>query len=222
MDDVYYAREAVSGRKGGVSLAAGQAVEVLDISDGDFWLVRTVDPSTAREEGMVASSNLSPTPPTKTRERGGRVKGVSNEGVASSSSSSTAAVMPGALFGRYEPPKSMVFGKPELEERGGEDVEVERTEEGKKREDTHAFVAMEMPGEREDPSPKDPAPVIRLQLTEVVDELQKLQETLVNPSVQLDPVEVYIAIADFKGTEDSNISLRAGEHVQVGVASLVT
>ena len=216
MDDVYYARVTVGRRKGGVSLAVGQAVEVLDISDGDFWLVSTVDSGTGREEeGMVAQDNLTPTPPTKTQGPGGRVNGVGNEGAApSSSSSNTAAVLPGALFGHYEPPKSMVFGKPELEERGGGE------EEGRRMEDTHAPVATETPGDG-----KGPAPVIRLQSTEMVDELLKLQEASVNPSVQLDqfdPVEVYVAIADFEGTEDSNISLRAGKHVQVGVASLVT
>ncbi len=32
-----------------------------------------------------------------------------------------------------------------------------------------------------------------------------------------DPVEVFVAIADFKGTEESNVSLRAGQCVQVRV-----
>ena len=35
---------------------------------------------------------------------------------------------------------------------------------------------------------------------------------------EFDPVEVYVAIADFEATEEANISLTAGQHVQVGGA----
>ena len=36
---------------------------------------------------------------------------------------------------------------------------------------------------------------------------------------EFDPVEVYVAIADFKGAEESNVSLRAGQCVQVSPES---
>ena len=207
MDDIYYAREDTSE---GVPLVVGQPVEVLDVSDGDLWLVKTVDPKTGKPvEGMVRASSLVPTPPSKAP---GKVNGVNEQGRPHPST--TAAVMPGSLFGSYEPPKSMIFGKPEV---------VERTE---TEQDKGAKVTASEPAPPPPPhtSSSSSVPVIRLQSPEVVDELQKLQEASVNSSGRLDefdPVEMYAAIADFEAAEESNISLRAGEHVQVGVVIVV-
>lgn len=209
MDDIYYACEDTSE---GVALTVGQPVEVLDISDGDLWLVKTVDPKTGKAvEGMVRASSLVPTPPSKTSGQNGKVNGVNEQGPPHPST--TAAVMPGSLFGGYEPPKSMIFGKLEVVERPVMETEQDQ--------DTKATALEPAPPSLPHTSSSSSVPVIRLQSPEAVGELQKLQEASVNSSDRLDefdPVEMYVAIADFEATEESNISLRAGEHVQVGVA----
>ncbi len=64
MEGVYYVTQPYTSRD--VSLTLGQPVEVLDISGGNYWLVKTVDPQTGKPlEGMIPSSFLSPTPPVR-------------------------------------------------------------------------------------------------------------------------------------------------------------
>lgn len=128
VEDVYYAKEDYRGRGGGVSLVVGQPVEVLDISDGDMWLVKTIDSRTGKPtEGLVPSMSLIPKPPGPVQnelfeaETGQEVpraeiaKGLadaqSNEH-ASAKVSTNVMVMPNSLFGTYEPPKSLLLDEP--------------------------------------------------------------------------------------------------------------
>ena len=204
-------------------MAYGQPVEVLDISGGDLWLVKTVDSSTGKPvEGLVKQSSLVSKPPPKaapaengmeTRQNGdavskpaGQSDKVHLRGHPPPSSSSTAAVMPGTLFGTYEPPQSMIFGTPQVK-----DEEIPSIDQSVKK-DTPPLEHLPPPS----------LPTVNVESPVAANELQKLQEASVNSQVQLDdfdPVEMYVAIADFQALEESSISLRAGEHVQVSVMS---
>ena len=131
MEDVYYANEDYRGRGGGLSLTFGQAVEVLDISDGDMWLVKTVDSQTGRPtEGLVPSMSLVPKPPGPVRnelfeaETGQEVPQteIGEDANASADTqpgehanpkvSTNVMVMPNSLFGTYEPPQSLLIDEP--------------------------------------------------------------------------------------------------------------
>ena len=191
---------------------------MLDISDGDLWLVKTVDSATGKPvDGLVRRSCLVPKPPSKVVPVQNGMESAVSEPVEHSGkvqlrgqpppSSATAAVMPGTLFGKYDPPQSMIFGKPQVK-----DGEIANVEQAMKK---------DTPISEQAPPP---VPVIRLQSPAADTELQRLQEASVSPQVQLDefdPVEMYVAIADFQASEESNISLKAGEHVQVGMMSCV-
>ena len=202
-------------------------MEVLDISGGDLWLVHTTDPAEGRTaEGLVRRTWLTSKPPPQRtnaapvqnateppRENGdvgigeyvGRdVDKVQLRGHPPPTSSAPAAVLPGTLFGTYEPPKSTIFGKPEVDKRDIPIVEesVEKT----------TPITEQAP-----PLP----PRTDKGVGSVGAELQRLQEASVSSQVQLDqfdPVELFVAIADFTAAEKSNISLRAGENVQVRAA----
>ena len=190
-------------------LTYGQAVEVLDISDGDLWLVKTVDAATGKSvEGMVRASSLVSTPPGPPEQNGGMPLPQQNgtvvgEPLEHAQVSATTAVLPGSLFGRYEPPRSMIFGKPVVKD--GEIVDMEE--------------AVEREASVLEQAPPPSMPVIRLQSPEATAELLRLQEASVNSQQRLDdfdPVEMYVAIADFEATEESNVSLKAGQRMQVG------
>lgn len=204
-------------------LAYGQPVEVLDVSGGDLWLVKTVDSATGKPvEGLVRRSTLVSKPPPKaapaengmeTRQNGNAVSKpvrqsdkVHLRGHPPPSSSSTAAVMPGTLFGTYEPPQSIIFGTPQVK-----DEEIPSIDQSVKK-DTPPLEHLPPPS----------VPTVSVQSPTAANELRKLQEASVNSQVQLDdfdPIEMYVAIADFQALEESSISLKAGEHVQVSVMS---
>ena len=125
VEDVYYAREDYQSRGGGVSLTFGQAVEVLDISDGDMWLVKTVDSQTGKVvEGMVPSQCLVPRPPgldqtpehleAETGQEIPQLKSfpASADTQLGDHKSSNVVVMPNSLFGAYEPPRSLLLDEP--------------------------------------------------------------------------------------------------------------
>ena len=234
---MYYSCEDTpqsAANKGLLSLAYGQSVEVLDASGGDLWLVKTTDTASGKtSEGLVQRSWLTPKPPPPRNnvtpvqngtephpshqngdtglQPGRDTDMVQLRGHPPPTSSAPAAVLPGTLFGVYEPPKSMIFGKPEVNEG---DIPV-----------------VEDSIKKSTPTTKQAPPTILEQAptplkseeevkaaTAADDELKRLQVASVNSQVQLDnfdPVEMYVAIADFEAAEDSNISLRAGEHVQV-------
>ena len=104
VDDVYYAKQDYHSNKGGVSLWSGQAVEVLDISNGTWWLVKTFDSITGKPlEGLVPASCLVPTPPVE-----------KYEAETGQEVSTNVMVQPSALFGigNYEPPKSLLLAEP--------------------------------------------------------------------------------------------------------------
>ena len=122
---MYYAQEDYQARGGGVSLTFGQAVEVLDISDGDMWLVKTVDSQTGKViEGMVPSQCLVPRPPGLDRtpehleaETGQEIPPLKSSPASAVAQpgdheSSNVAVMPNSLFGAYEPPRSLLMDEP--------------------------------------------------------------------------------------------------------------
>ena len=220
IEDVYYACEDTTrvAKRGLLPLAYGQAAEVLDISDGDLWLVKTADPTTGKPvEGLVRRSWLTAKPPPPIQNGAepqqnenvavsgiepGRTDKVQLRGHPPPTSSAPAAVMPGTLFGIYEPPKSMIFGKPHVKD--GEITSVEQA------------IKKATPTVQQATPPPVPA---------ASDELQRLQDTSVNSEVQLDtldPVEMYVAIADFQASEESSISLKAGDHVQVGVVRVMS
>ena len=227
VEDIYYSCEDTSlssPNDGLLSMTYGQAVEVLDISDGDLWLVKTVDPTNGKPvEGMVRRSWLVSKPPPPyppkvvgpvqnglepDQERngiGGHGDKVQLRGHPPPTSSAPSAMLPGTLFGVYEPPSSMIFGKPDVNE-----GDIPIVEESIK---------------KATPTTKEPLPErdcdIQLQVT-ADDELQRLQDASVNSQIRLDDfdpvvVETYVAIADFLAAEESNISLRAGERVQVSI-----
>lgn len=196
-------------------------MEVLDISGGDLWLVKTVDSATGKPvEGLIKRSSLLSKPPPKAApvENGMDTRQNISKPVEHSdkvhlrghpplSSSSTAAVMPGTLFGTYEPPRSMLFGTPQVK-----DEDIPTIEQSVK--DTPPLEHLPPPS----------TPTVSVQSPVAATELEKLQEASVNSQVQLDdfdPIEMYVAIADFQALEESSISLRAGEHVQVSVVSYV-
>ncbi|CAI8009155.1 SH3 and PX domain-containing protein 2A, partial [Geodia barretti] len=240
VEDVYYSCEDTpqsTANEGLLSLAYGQSVEVLDASGGDLWLVKTTDTASGKtSEGLVQRFWLTPKPPPPREnvtlvqngtephpphqngdtgmselQPGRDTDRVQLRGHPLPTSSAPAAVLPGTLFGVYEPPKSMIFGKPEVNEG---DIPV-----------------IEDSIKISTPTTKQAPPMILEQAptphkseeeaktaTAADDELQRLQVASVNSQVQLDnfdPVEMYVAIADFDAAEDSNISLRAGEHVQL-------
>ena len=125
VEDVYYAQEDYQSRGGGVSLTFGQAVEVLDISDGDMWLVKTVDSQTGKViEGMVPSQCLVPRPPGLDRtpehleaETGQEIPQLKSSPASADAQpvnheSSNVAVMPNSLFRAYEPPQSLLLDEP--------------------------------------------------------------------------------------------------------------
>ena len=243
VEDVYYSCEDTphsTATEGLLSLVYGQSVEVLDASGGDFWLVKTTDPASGKTaEGLVRQSWLTPKPPPPRTNTGPVQNGTESyphqngdigmgespgkgtdrvhlRGHPLPTSSAPAAILPGTLFGVYEPPKSMIFGKPEVNEG---DVPV--VEESIKKATPTTKQAP--------PAIFEQAPTPLKSETEVTatadDELQRLQVASVNSQVTLDtfdPVEMYVAIADFEAAEESNISLRAGEHVQVSQAVLMS
>ena len=204
-------------------------MEVLDISDGELWLVKTVDKATGNSvEGLVRQSWLVSKPPPsrppaslqngmELQQNGSVEIGKGTVGLADRvqlrghpppTSSAPAAVLPGTLFGIYEPPKSMIFGKPEVSQRDIPIIEqaIEK-----------ATPILNQAPPTSDQAPPLPVPVLSEPAS---DELKRLQDASVNSHIPLDsfdPVEVYVAIADFDASEESNISLRAGDHVQVSV-----
>ena len=218
VEDIYYACEDTAHMEGLLPLTYGQAVEILDISDGDLWLVKTVDAATGKSvEGMVRASSLVSTPPGPPKQNGATPPPQQNGGMPlpqqngtvvgeplePAQVSATTAVLPGSLFGRYEPPRSMIFGKPVVKD--GEIVDMEE--------------AVEREASVSEQAPPPSMPVIRLQSPEAAAELLRLQEASVNSQQRLDdfdPVEMYVAIADFEATEESNVSLKAGQRMQVG------
>ena len=221
VEDVYYSSEDTSSADthGLVPLTYGQAVEILDISDDRLWLVKTTDPATGKPaEGMVRPSSLVPKPPPprphKTgpfqngMEQGhlepGNVDKVQLRGHPPPVSSAPEAMLPGKLFGVYEPPPSMIFGKPDVSKR---DIPI-----------------VEESIKQATPLTQQAPPLPKRDYTTQVqdDELRRLQDASVNSQIRLDDfdpvvVETYVAIADFEAAEESNISLKAGEHVQVSV-----
>ena len=233
--------------KGLLPLAYGQPAEVLDISGGDLWLVKTTDSASGKTaEGLVRQSWLSPKPPPPQTNTGPVQNGTEpppqqNGDIAAGelpardtdkvhlrghpppTSSAPAAVLPGALFGVYEPPKSMIFGKLEVNEGDIPIVEESIEKATPTTEQAPPTTSAEAP-----PSAKSEQERGAVAAAAAEDELQRLQVASVNSQVQLDsfdPVEMYVAIADFAAAEESNISLRAGEHVQVctcGVQTTVT
>ena len=209
----------------------GQPVEVLDISGGELWLVKTTDPATGRTaEGLVRASWLTTKPPpsntgpiqngTEPLQQNGDIgigeyvgmdaNRVHLRGHPPPTLSAPASVLPGALFGTYEPPKSMVFGKPEVEMPIEEESVMKITPTTEPALPTNSVQAPPLPPKGVSGGDK---------------ELEKLQDMSVSFHVQLDtfdPVEVYVAIADFTAAEETSISLSAGQHVQVSGGQCVT
>ena len=224
VEDIYYAQKDTTHTSGAglLPLTYGQAVEVLDVSDGDLWLVKTVDAATGKAvDGLVRRSCLVSKPPpskvppvqngTETQQNvnmgdrepaGGWAGKVQLRGHPPPSSSATAAVMPGSLFGVYEPPRSMIFGKPHVNER-----EIATVEQAVKKD---APILEQAPPLSEKAPPT--LPIIRL---ESPSDYDRVQDPSVSPHTHSDDIETYVAIADFHASEESNISLKAGEQVQV-------
>ena len=240
VEDVYYSCEDTpqsTANEGLLSLAYGQSVEVLDASGGDLWLVKTTDTASGKtSEGLVQRFWLTPKPPPPREnvtlvqngtephpphqngdtgmselQPGRDTDRVQLRGHPLPTSSAPAAVLPGTLFGVYEPPKSMIFGKPEVNEGDIPVIEDSIKISTPTTKQVPPMILEQAPTPHKSEEEAKTA-------TAADDELQRLQVASVNSQVQLDnfdPVEMYVAIADFDAAEDSNISLRAGEHVQV-------
>ena len=241
IEDIYYSNEDTPqspSNEGLLSLTYGQSVEILDVSGGDLWLVKTTDTTAGKTaEGLVKQSWLSPKPPPPRKNIAAPVQNVSElhrhqngdirinqsqpgrdpdkvqlRGHPPPISSAPAAILPGTLFGVYEPPKSMIFGKPEVNE-----GDIPTVEESIKQPSPTTKQAPPMILEQA-PTPLKSEDGTTTTTSTADDELQRLQVASVNSQVQLDnfdPVEIYVAIAHFEAAEESNISLRAGERVQV-------
>ncbi len=114
VEDVYYTTRPY--KTSHVSLVRGQPIEVLDISGGNYWLVKTVDPQTGKAlEGMIPSSYLTPTPPgcltnqVYEAETGQKVK----EPTAGVAETSSARVQHNAPFGdAHEHPRNLLVAEP--------------------------------------------------------------------------------------------------------------
>lgn len=121
VDDIYYAKQEYQGIEEGISLQFGEPVEVLDISDGRYWLVKSIEPTTGKPiEGLVPSAILVPHPPRRqveqyeaeTGQEVPRAEGEISESAGPPQMSTNLMVMPNSLFGGYKPPRSLLMDEP--------------------------------------------------------------------------------------------------------------